>query len=95
MDEDVFSIIQPLLLQKSFPLSREAVAVFENLKSEIASAVVISIDENDIMTVETDVSNFAIGATSLAYGRPIALFSQTLTQSVNTTQQWKISLRHC
>lgn len=71
--------IRPLIQCKTFPLPSDASSAFEDLKHEVANSVVTSIDNNALFTVETDASDFAIGATLSQLGRPVAFFSRTLS----------------
>ena len=67
--------IRPLTTTSIFPLSTKAVKVFEGLKEDIAKSVVCAADEDTTFEVETDASDFAIGATLNQNGRPVAYFS--------------------
>ena len=73
--------IRPLVQTKTFPLSKEAVSVFESLKKLIKSAVVVNLDPNEPLVVETDASDYAIAASLNQCGRPVAFFSRTLNKS--------------
>ncbi|KAG7178158.1 pol Retrovirus-related Pol polyprotein from transposon-like 6 [Homarus americanus] len=73
--------VRPLVKAQTFPLKEEAVSAFENLKKEIASAVVSSIDKTIPFLVETDASDSSIAASLNQAGRPFAFFSRTLSQS--------------
>lgn len=73
--------IRPLLAEGSFPLSEKAVTAFNFLKNSVANATLAAIEDNVPFRVETDASDFAIGATLSQAGRPIAFFSRTLNQS--------------
>lgn len=73
--------IRPLLTETSFPLSEKAVAAFNFLKNSVANATLAAIEDDVPFRVETDASDFAIGATLSQAGRPIAFFSRTLNQS--------------
>lgn len=71
------------LLTKEFPLSEEAVKALNSLKKDIADASFSAIESDARFRVETDASEFAIGATLSQAERPIAFFSRTL----NTAEQ--------
>ena len=73
--------IRPLLTEGSFPLSEKAVAAFNFLKNSVANATLAAIEDDVPFRVETDASDFAIGATLSQASRPIAFFSRTLNQS--------------
>lgn len=73
--------IRPLLSDNSFPLSQEAITAFQSLKDDVASASLAAIEDDIPFRVETDASDFAIGATLSQAGRPIAFFSRTLNKS--------------
>ncbi|XP_046407451.1 uncharacterized protein LOC124172088 [Ischnura elegans] len=70
--------IRPFLVKGPFPLSEEAVTTFNSLKKDVAEASLSAIEENTPFRVETDASEFAIGATLSQAERPIAFFSRTL-----------------
>ena len=65
----------------SFPLSPEALQAFNNLKKELESAVLVTVDPKIPLTVESDASDVAISATLNQEGRPVAFFSRTLSSS--------------
>ena len=73
--------IRPLSQCSSFPMSSEAVETFNKIKNEIKDAAVSSIDPEIPFVVETDASDFAIGATLNQGGKPVAFFSRTLKPS--------------
>ncbi|GFU60020.1 retrovirus-related Pol polyprotein from transposon opus [Trichonephila clavipes] len=73
--------IRPLLGKKQFPLSRDAVLTFNSLKDDVANAASATIEDDIPFRVETDSSDFAIGATLSQAGRPVAFFSRTLHAS--------------
>ncbi|XP_039291215.1 uncharacterized protein LOC120352936 [Nilaparvata lugens] len=70
-----------LLTAKTFPLTSEAIADFNQLKTEISKAVVSTIDDFEPFVVETDASDFSISAVLSQCGRPVAFFSQKLDDS--------------
>ena len=55
--------IHPLSHVTSFPLNDKQIKAFQLLKSEIAKAVLATPDPNLPFTLETDASDYAIGAT--------------------------------
>ncbi|XP_069768376.1 uncharacterized protein [Narcine bancroftii] len=69
---------RPLIKTTSFPLSTEATAAFDRIKSDIAAATLHAIDESVPFQVESDASDFALAATLNQAGRPVAFFSRTL-----------------
>ncbi|GFT20644.1 retrovirus-related Pol polyprotein from transposon 17.6 [Trichonephila clavipes] len=73
--------IRPLLGKKQFPLSRDAVLTFNSLKDDVANAALATIEDDIPFRVETDSSDFAIGATLSQAGRPVAFSSRTLHAS--------------
>ncbi|GFW06173.1 retrovirus-related Pol polyprotein from transposon opus [Trichonephila clavipes] len=73
--------IRPLLGKKQFPLSRDAVLTFNSLKDDVANAALATIEDDIPFRVETDSSDFVIGATLSQAGRPVAIFSRTLYAS--------------
>ncbi|GFY16815.1 retrovirus-related Pol polyprotein from transposon opus [Trichonephila clavipes] len=73
--------IRPLLGKKQFPLSRDAVLTFNSLKDDVENAALATIEDDIPFRVETDSSDFAIGATLSQAGRPVAFFSRTLHAS--------------
>ncbi|GFS56547.1 retrovirus-related Pol polyprotein from transposon opus [Trichonephila clavipes] len=73
--------IRPLLGKKQFPLSRDAVLTFNSLKDDVANAALATIEDDIPFRVETDSSDFAIGATLSQAGRPVIFFSRTLHAS--------------
>ena len=73
--------IRPLLGKKQFPLTREAVLTFNMLKNDVANATLATIKDDIPFRVETDSSDFAIGATLSQAGRTVAFFSRTLNTS--------------
>lgn len=73
--------LQPLTNVGSFPLAGSAIIQFEQLKSDISKASLVAIDGDEILTVETDASEYAIAATLSQKGRPVAFFSRTLSNA--------------
>ena len=64
-----------------FPLPDKVKQDFENLKTEIEKASVVTIDHETPLVVETDASDIAISATLNQNERPVAFFSRTLNDS--------------
>ena len=73
--------IQPLANAKTFPLESSALAVFNNMKKELETATLHSIDENLPFVVECDVTEVTISATLNQGGRLVAFMSRTLQSS--------------
>ena len=73
--------IRPLSQSSAFHLDQQAQQAFSSLKSEVASAVLATPDMNIPFVLETDASDYAIGATLNQNGRPVAFFSRTLNAS--------------
>ena len=69
------------LSQSNFPLSSEAITAFNTLKSDIQNSVMGAVDVSVPFTLETDASDYAIGAVLNQSGRPVAFFSRTLQPS--------------
>ena len=73
--------IKPLVINKVFPLSDDALKAFNMLKSELASVSLGVLNENLPFVVETDASDVAISATLNQNGRPVAFFSRSLNRN--------------
>ncbi len=73
--------IKPLVENTNFPLPKEVQSAFQTLKTEIENAVLVTVDGNSPLVVETDASDIAIAATLNQNGRPVAFFSRTLNSS--------------
>jgi len=74
--------VKPLTIKSvAFPLSHDALAAFEQLRSELLNVCLGCIDERKPFTVECDASDFAIAATSNQESRPVAFMSQTLSKT--------------
>jgi len=74
--------VEPLTIKSvSFPLSHDALAAFEQLRSELRNACLGCIDQREPFTVECDASDFAIAATINQKGRPVAFMSRTLSKT--------------
>ena len=72
-------VAQSLIKCRTFPLSEEALASFENLKTLLERASLHSVDENIPFDVECDASDVAISATLNQAGRPVAFMSRSLS----------------
>ena len=70
--------ICPLTNNPDFPLSKEAIQAFNDLKRDIAKASLSSPNETDLLVLETDASQVALSACLNQNGHPIAFFSRTL-----------------
>ena len=64
-----------------FPIAGDALIAFNLLKCDIEDSVFCSVNELLPFRVETDVSEFAIAATSSQNSRPVAFFSRMLNGS--------------
>ena len=73
--------VRPLIKSQSFPLSDEAIFALKTLKDTLASSTLQPIDFSQLLTVETDASEFAIAATLNQDGRAVAFHSRTLSLS--------------
>ena len=73
--------IRPLSHASSFPLNEDAIEAFTQLKQEVANSVLATPDLSMPLFLETDASDFAIGATLSQDHRPVAFFSRTLNKS--------------
>ena len=60
----------------TFPLPPDVLLAFNNLKSELETAVLVTVNPNLSLTVESDASDVAISATLNQEGRPVAFFSK-------------------
>jgi len=63
----------------SLPLNVAAKEAIRIMKNDISRAVLLRINPDLKFTVETDASDYAIGATLSQEGRPVAFFSRTLS----------------
>ena len=70
--------VKPIIQETEFPLSSTAVAAFNGLKKDIASASLSCPNNTDELVVETDASDIALSAVLHQNRRPIAFFSRTL-----------------
>jgi len=74
--------VKPLAIKSvAFPLSHDAFAAFEQLRSELLNACLGCIGEREPFTVECDTSDFAIAALLNQNGRPVAFMSRTLSKT--------------
>ena len=65
----------------TFPLPPETLQSFIDLKQELESAVLVTVDPKLPLTVESDASDVAISASLNQEGRPVAFFSRSLSPS--------------
>ena len=70
--------MRPLNKNTTFPLPPDAEDSFNILKNDIKTASLATVDPDEHFVVETDASDFALGATLNQNGRPVAFFSRTL-----------------
>ena len=70
--------VRPIAGFKSFPLSKQAIEAFQNLKKTIEGAMVTPIDGSISFEVQTDASEVALAATLIQNGKPVAFFSRIL-----------------
>ena len=73
--------INPLLVEKQFPLSEEAQQALTSLKEDLTSATLRVINENLPFVIETDASENAISASLNQENRPVAFFSRMLNKN--------------
>ena len=66
---------------ETFPLANKAVLAFETLRSNLSSACLHCINDEESFTVECDASDSAIGATLNQNAQPVAFMSRTLTKN--------------
>ena len=72
------------LSDPEFTLSEEARVAIKTIKEDIAGAVRVTVDPSKELQVETDASEYAIGAVLSQEGQPVAFFSRTLNKSERT-----------
>ena len=73
--------VKPLIGNNTFPISPECLVAFNDLKAELVKASLMTIDESQPFTVESDASDVAVSAVLNQNGRPVAFFSRTLSGS--------------
>ena len=73
--------ISRLKLASTFPLGREELQDFEELKRLIAASALKAIDESLPFVVECDASEVAVSATLNQGGRPVAFMSRSFSGS--------------
>jgi predicted aspartyl protease len=73
--------IHRLIHCKEFPMGKELIEDFEDIKRCIQKSVVINVEDDVPFCVETDASEFAISAILTQNQRPVAFFSRTLSKS--------------
>ena len=73
--------IYPLSHADSYPLNDSAQSAFSLLKQDIADSVLATPDLSKPFIIETDASEYAIGATLSQSDRPVAFFSRSLNSS--------------
>ena len=76
--ESFSDTILPLAQAEKLPLDSDAELAFNNLKQEVESAVLYSVDNSTELQLETDASDFALSAVLNQNGRPVAFFSRML-----------------
>ena len=74
-------IMRPLVQNKAFPLSNDAISAFHLMKNKLVDATLQPIDEAVPFTIETDASDFTIAATLNQNGKPVAFHARTLLTS--------------
>ena len=79
--QDFSKKIRPLNTNETFPLPDSVLSSFLTLKDELEQAVLVTIDPEKPLTVETDASEVTISATLNQEGQPVAFFSRTLSPS--------------
>jgi hypothetical protein len=73
--------VQPLVQAAEFPLNNAAIESFNSLKQDVLKSVVAAINEKLPFSVETEVSDYAIGANLTQNNRPAVFFSRSLNDS--------------
>ena len=75
MDFHFSGKIRPLKQSTSFPLFPLVLISFENLKNELEKAVLVTLNPQILLVIETDTSDFAISASLKQEIRSNAFFS--------------------
>ena len=70
-------ILRPLAQNKRYPLPEEATNAYQVTKNKLTEAILQPIDEAVPFTVETDASDFAVGASLNQNGKPVAFHART------------------
>ena len=68
--------VRPLAVSTTFPINNDALNAFYSLKSEIEKSVVQVIDEDQPFVIETDASDFALGAIESMWGDLLHSFQE-------------------
>ena len=76
--KDFSQKIHTLVRSSDFPLPDHLKSSFEQLKNDVKNSAVTAIDPSQTLIVETDASDYAIGATLTQNSRPVAFFSRSL-----------------
>ena len=98
----------PLLKADNYPLEKEVQDAFTLLKHDLASASLTCIREDMPFEIESDASDYAIGAILSQGGRPVAFMSRTLnacernypiiekeaTAVIEAVRKWAHFLKH-
>lgn len=73
--------IRRLIDCKSFPVPTDAAKMFNELKDDIAKALLWTVSGDEQLVIETDASDIALAATLNQGGRPVAFHSRTFSGS--------------
>ncbi|MES9976517.1 MAG: reverse transcriptase domain-containing protein, partial [Candidatus Thiodiazotropha sp.] len=71
--------IHAIVQNKTFPLPDNVLRAFHTLKQELESAMLVTVQPEGMLVIETDASDVAIAATLNQNNRPVAFFSRTLS----------------